>query len=83
MGFHFDSLEHLAPDTGVAIVSLGDTRSLTFRNRTDKTVEVSYPLVSGSLLYMPPQVQNEWLHGVMKSEPEIGPRMSLTFRHII
>jgi alkylated DNA repair dioxygenase AlkB len=38
MGFHIDDTEHLAPGTGVAIVSVGSDRTITFRgieNRED------------------------------------------------
>ena len=81
MGFHFDALEPLETGTGVAIVSLGDERHLTFRHRENKSVETSRLLSNGSLLYMPPQVQNEWLHGVLKQENAKG-RLSLTFRRL-
>ncbi len=82
MGFHFDSLENLTPGTGVAIVSLGASRPLTFRRRDDKTVETALEMTSGSLLYMPPVVQDEWLHGILKSDDEVGSRISLTFRQM-
>ncbi len=81
MGFHFDSLEPLEIETGVAIVSLGDERVLTFARRDDKTVRFEQPMPPGSLLLMPAPVQNEWLHAVFK-QPEAGARMSLTFRRL-
>lgn len=83
MGFHFDSLENLALQTGVAIVSLGATRELTFRRRDDCAVQKSFALPSGALLHMAPQIQNEWLHGVLKSGQPVGARISLTFRHLV
>lgn len=82
MGFHFDSLEHLAPETGVAIVSLGDSRDLVFRRRDDKTQEWAQTLDSGSLLSMPPSIQAAWLHGVRK-QVDKGARISLTFRRVV
>ncbi len=81
MGFHFDSLEPLESETGVAILSLGEERVLTFARRDDKTVRFEQPMPSGSLLLMPAQVQNEWLHAVLK-QPGSGARMSLTFRRL-
>ncbi len=81
MGFHFDSLEPLESGTGVAIVSLGDDRVLTFARRDDKTVRFEQPMPSGSLLLMPAPVQNEWLHAVLQ-QPGAGERMSLTFRRL-
>ncbi|MBW3635716.1 MAG: alpha-ketoglutarate-dependent dioxygenase AlkB [Armatimonadetes bacterium] len=79
MGFHADSIEELAPQTGVAIVSLGETRTLTFRRTQQREVRWECPLPQGSLLYMPPEVQLEWQHGVLK-QAGAGQRLSLTFR---
>lgn len=81
MGFHFDGLDELEPGTGVAIVSLGATRTLWFRDIDDKRREVARPLAGGSLLYMPPEVQHRWKHGIPR-EPGVGPRISLTFRRL-
>ncbi len=82
MGFHSDITDGLAPDTGVAIVSVGSERSIVFRNKLDRTREIAHPLPSGSLLYMSEQIQQEWLHAIPKS---IGAkeRISLTFRAIV
>lgn len=82
MGFHSDSEEGIAPGTGVAIVSLGAERRITFRSKRDKTEEYSYLLKSGTLLYMPPHIQQEWKHAILKSE-DAGGRISLTFRRIL
>ncbi len=49
MGFHSDSSEELAPGTGVAIVSLGAERAMIYRLKTDKSVETTVMLPSGSL----------------------------------
>lgn len=82
MGFHSDSSEELAPGTGVAIISLGATRSIVFRSKEDKSCEFSYPLEDGSLLYMTQEMQAHWLHAILK-EQGVGERISLTFRHIL
>lgn len=81
MGFHSDSSEELAPGTGVAIISLGDVRSIVFRSKTNRSMEFSYPLLSGSLLYMTREIQDHWLHAIPKAA-EAGERISLTFRAI-
>ena len=81
MGFHSDQTDILEGDSGVAIVSLGETRTLRFRKITDHEETVDYPLASGSLLYMTQEVQDHWQHAVTKSTTENG-RMSLTFRAI-
>ena len=82
MGFHFDSLEPLESGTGVAIVSLGEERTLTFARRDDKSVRLEQVMPSGSLLLMPAPVQNEWLHAVLKQPGMMCARMSLTFRRL-
>lgn len=81
MGFHADSLEELVPRTGVAIVSLGEERTLTFRRSEERDVCWPCPLPHGSLLYMPPTVQIEWQHGVQK-QLGAGQRVSLTLRNL-
>jgi alkylated DNA repair dioxygenase AlkB len=83
MGFHSDSEAEIVPGTGVAIISLGAERGITFRGKrgTDKGAEHTYPLPAGSLLYMPPGVQQDWRHGILKQEGA-GGRISLTFRRL-
>lgn len=79
MGFHADSIKELTPGTGVAIVSLGAARSLVFRRIEAWDTVHDYRLTPGSLLYMPPEVQLEWKHGVPE-EKGAEARISLTFR---
>lgn len=79
MGFHEDSIAELQVGTGVAIVSLGCQRSLTFRRTAHHDVRWVCPLAHGSLLYMPPEVQLEWQHGLRK-QAGAALRVSLTFR---
>lgn len=67
--------------TGVAIVSLGAMRSLTFRRCDDHQIRCDFPLPAGSLLYMDAGVQDNWQHAVRK-EKDVGPRMSLTWRAV-
>jgi alkylated DNA repair dioxygenase AlkB len=81
MGFHSDTATGLAEGTGVAIVSLGAERSIVYRSKRDKTVRFSYPLPSGSLLFMSNQLQEEWLHAIPKQDG-VGERISLTFRRV-
>lgn len=81
MGWHSDQTDILADGTGVAIISLGDTRILRFREISNKENKIDYPLPAGSLIYMTQEVQGFWQHAVPKS-PESKGRMSLTFRHI-
>lgn len=82
MGYHSDSTEELSPGTGVAIVSPGAERSITFRSKEDVEQRHEYPLRSGSLLYMGQDVQYQWKHAILK-QAETGSRISLTFRSLL
>jgi alkylated DNA repair dioxygenase AlkB len=79
MGYHSDQTDILVEGTGIAIISLGETRSLRFKNIADPERIEEFPLPSGSLIYMTQEVQKEWTHAIPKSDTENG-RMSLTFR---
>ena len=82
MGFHSDTSEELAPGTGVATLSLGAMRTITYKLKMDREIQYSYSLESGDLLYMSNEVQIDWLHAILKEE-ETGPRISITLRSII
>jgi len=79
MGFHSDQTDILCEETGVAIVSIGETRTLRFRNIDNKELISDYDLPPGSLIYMRNEIQDKWQHAIPKSNTEKG-RMSLTFR---
>ena len=81
MGYHSDQTDILENNTGVAIVSLGETRKLRYRNIEDKEIKKDFPLPSGSLIHMTSEVQDIWQHCIPKSNTDKG-RMSLTFRLI-
>lgn len=81
MGFHADSTNELVAGTGIAIVSLGAARAITFRANADKSVELHLPLPPGSLLFMASETQQSWKHGLHPSTNS-GGRISLTFRQI-
>jgi alkylated DNA repair dioxygenase AlkB len=79
MGFHADSTEELVPGTGIAVVSLGAGRTITFRHQHDRQRLEHYLLKSGSLLYRSPEMQQEWKHALLPAA-NVGGRISLTFR---
>lgn len=64
MGFHSDQIDILEEDTGIAILSVGETRTLRFRNKQDKNEVVDFELPSGSLIYMTQEVQHVWQHSI-------------------
>ena len=79
MGFHADDTSGLQADTGVAIVSLGSARNITYRSKLIPTVRHAFNLTPGSLLYMDSAVQETWVHAIRKQR-DVGPRISLTWR---
>jgi hypothetical protein len=79
MGFHSDETTGLVSGTGVAIVSLGSVRDITYRSKTQPEIQRSFPLKPGSLLYMDDVVQENWMHAI-KRQKDAGPRISLTWR---
>ena len=82
MGFHSDQTEIMEKGTGVAIVSLGSTRSIVFRNSVIPSLKKEYELPSGSLFYMTAELQHTWQHAIPKTDTHEG-RISLTFRKLI
>lgn len=82
MGYHSDQTDILATGTGIAIVSVGETRTLKFRNIENPDLFINYELPSGSLVYMTQEIQALWQHSIPKSDTENG-RISLTFRQIL
>ena len=81
MGFHSDSAMGLVFDSGVAIVSLGAQRALRFRRIAKLEDRLNIVLAPGSLLYMRPEVQQEWQHALPRTSRP-APRISLTFRAV-
>lgn len=81
MGFHSDQTDILVEGTGVVIVSVGETRTLRFRNIEHPEIIKDFELPSGSLIYMTDEVQELWQHAIPKSNTQKG-RMSLTFRKL-
>lgn len=82
MGFHSDSTAELEPGTGIAVLSLGSERAITFRRAGDKTMTETYPLAPGGLLWMCPEMQADWRHAVLADSSVTEGRISLTFRRI-
>jgi alkylated DNA repair dioxygenase AlkB len=82
MGFHSDEVANLAPDTGIAVISLGAERNLSFRSTRDYNVRSSVLLPHGSLLYMSLATQTDWSHAIKRTNIHDG-RISLTFRQIV
>ncbi|WP_166353681.1 alpha-ketoglutarate-dependent dioxygenase AlkB family protein [Phytoactinopolyspora limicola] len=67
-------------DTMVAIVSVGEPRTLLLRPRGGGGQALRYPLGHGDLLVMGGSCQRTWEHAVPKTARPVGPRISIQFR---
>eukprot|EP01039_Chlorochromonas_danica_P005005 gene5005-5496_t len=81
MGFHSDSAEGIVEGTGVALISLGCTREMAFRLKSDRSVTKTLALPSGSFLFMPIEMQETWQHAIPRTS-DCGERISLSFRRL-
>lgn len=81
MGFHSDEIEILEPDTGIIILSLGNSRIIRFKNKQNTEI-FDFTLHSGSLLYMTQETQKKWLHSILSGSNDTSERISITFRKI-
>ena len=84
VGFHSDDEPELGATPTIGSISLGETRTLTFRPKRRKDQEpVRIALQSGSLLVMKGDTQRNWRHAIAKESRPCGPRVNLTFRRIL
>ena len=65
----------------IASVSLGATRRFQLRDRAGRRAEIA--LESGSLLLATGDALVRWWHCVPKTARAVGPRVNLTFRHMV
>lgn len=96
ISWHADDEPELGPTSAVVIasVSLGVTRRFQLRRREEGSKILSIDLSSGSLLFLGPGSQSDWLHRVSKSPsspPNPAPlftnpthqrRVNITFRRV-
>ncbi len=89
VGFHSDNeaaLGHNPALVVVASVSLGAPRRFVLRSGNREMLgghRVVYTLGDGDLLVMGPGVQAWFEHAVPKEPAVLGPRISITFRHVV
>jgi len=83
MGFHSDDEPELGPRPTIASLSLGADRTFVLKHKSKQVKPVRLRLESGSLLLMKGDTQRHWLHGINKQTAPCGPRVNLTFRHIL
>lgn len=82
MGWHSDNEKELGNTPCIASISLGEERLFKIRNNLSGET-FGETLNNGSLLIMSGNFQNEWQHSIPKEKTIRGPRINLTFRHLI
>ena len=84
VGFHSDDEPELGATPTIGSISLGETRTLTFKPKKRKDWDpVRIALESGSLLVMKGDTQRNWRHAIAKESRPRDPRVNLTFRRIL
>lgn len=84
MGMHSDNERELGERPMIASLSLGEERTFLLKHKTRKDLKtIKLPLPTGSLLLMKGSTQTHWNHGIAKEKRPCGPRVNLTFRHIL
>jgi alkylated DNA repair dioxygenase AlkB len=82
IGMHTDAEPELGTNPVVASVSLGAVRRFVLKHKQSGE-KLALDLAHGSLLVMGGTSQHHWLHGVPKTETDVGERINLTFRNIL
>ena len=83
MGWHSDDEWELGLNPVIASISLGDSRMMKFRHRSDPEVsKFALELSTGSLLIMAGTTQKYWHHEIPKTKKVVSERLNLTFRLI-
>jgi len=83
MGWHSDKEPELGPRPCIASLSFGASRRFRLRHRRDPAQRLELELASGSLLLMSGTTQRNYRHDLPKAASVTGPRLNLTFRHVI
>jgi alkylated DNA repair dioxygenase AlkB len=80
VAWHGDRHRHDVPNPIVAIVGVGEPRPFRLRPAGGGH-SISYPSGHGDLLVMGGACQHRWQHSVPKLSGDIGPRISISYRH--
>src|SRR5690606_17030313 len=83
MGWHSDDEPELGEHPVIASLSLGATRRFVLRHRLERSRTHTLELPDGSLLLKRGRTQMQWQHALPRTANPVGPRVNLTFRHIL
>lgn len=82
VGWHRDSDYAHGGQPDIASVSFGATRRFEMRDRSGRA-HAAEDLASGSVLVITGDAVARWWHRVPKTRDPVGPRVNLTFRHMV
>ena len=82
VAWHADRNRREVRHPTIAIVVLGERRSFRLRPIAAGPAPVTLTAGHGDLLVMGGACQHRWQHCVPKTRRPVGPRVSLTFRHV-
>ena len=83
VGWHRDSDYPHGGQPDIASVSFGATRRFEVRDRPGGRACAAEDLASGGLLLITGDAVSRWWHRVPKTTRRVGPRVNLTFRHMV
>jgi alkylated DNA repair dioxygenase AlkB len=83
VAWHSDDEPELGPQPLIVSLSLGAARRFSLKHKRIKGERCDLMLTSGSLLIMSGATQQYWQHALLKQTLKSGPRINLTFRHIV
>jgi len=86
MGWHADAEPEIGPtpeDRWVASLSFGARRRFLLRHRRRRDDRHELSSGAGDLLVMRGTTQSRFRHSLPKTRRPVGPRLNLTFRHVV
>jgi alkylated DNA repair dioxygenase AlkB len=83
VGWHRDSDYVHGGQPDIASLSFGATRRFEIRDQTRGRPVAALELEAGSLLLISGEAIARWWHRVPKTAHPVGPRVNLTFRHMV
>lgn len=82
LSWHSDDEPELGLTPTIASLSLGGSRSFSFRRKGTTKAALTLELSHGSLLVMRGSCQREWDHRITKTKRTVAERINLTFRWV-
>lgn len=83
MSWHADDEAELGRNPVIGSVSLGESRALQMKHKSNRDDRRTIPLANGSFLLMQRPTQHHWLHSIAKSRQAMGERINLTYRFVL